>query len=236
MDPATDWVVNGGKGALDFDGSNDQVITENRSNLGSQFTISSWVRKTTLQSQVAIAAKYQTTTNQRSWLFCTSNTTWTANGTPTGAGLGFVYSGDGLAADNAGSLGAKWTDAVSISDGAWHHACVVFNRGVIFFTVDGIRYDGLSQFSGVAAEPFNSSARWTIGAFNPDTSGTGFLLGQLDDIRIFRTALTAADARQLWQLGRGNMPMIRKRRYTEEAAGFRAYWARRQSQLIGGGV
>jgi hypothetical protein len=218
MTPASDWVVNGGRGALDFDGGNDYVATENRSNLGAQFTVCAWVRKTTIQSGVAIAAKYQTTTNQRSWLFGTSNTSWTTNGTPTGAGLGFIYSGDGSANNNAAGLGAKWTDAVSVSDGEWHHCSVVFNRGSIFFVIDGIRHDGFSQFSGTSAEPFSASTRWTISAINPESGGASFLLGQLDDIRIFRTALTAADARQLWQLGRGNMPMIRKRRYTEEAA------------------
>jgi hypothetical protein len=61
--------------------------------------------------------------------------------------------------------------------------------------------------------------------------------GLADDWRLYLRALTPADVRQLWQLGRGNMPIVRKRRYTEEAAGgFKAYWANRRSQLIGGGV
>jgi len=233
MDPANDWVVNGGKGALDFDGSNDYVSTLQTASVGSRFSAFGWVRKTTTQSQVQIVGQYQTTTNQRAWQLITSSAA--LGGAANGTQLGFIASGDGTSGAN--QLRGAFTSG-TISDGNWYHVGVVFNSGGISLYRNGIDETIVStNFTGTFTAPFSTNVSWSIGAFNPNSGGAGFLLGQLDDIRIFRTALTAADARQLWQLGRGNMPIARKRRYTEEAAGgFKAYWARRQSQLIGGGV
>jgi hypothetical protein len=66
-------------------------------------------------------------------------------------------------------------------------------------------------------------------------AGTGAGNCQMDDIRIYLRGLSFGEARQLWQIGRGNMPLRPRRRYTEQAGGFKGYWANRQ-HLIGSGV
>lgn len=43
MDPATDWVQSGGRGALDFDGTNDQVNTTARLPTSNSRTVAMWV-------------------------------------------------------------------------------------------------------------------------------------------------------------------------------------------------
>jgi hypothetical protein len=67
--------------------------------------------------------------------------------------------------------------------------------------------------------------------------GTRFFDGVLDDIAIFNTALTDNEVAQIYRLGRG-YGVFPEPDLDEgfAAAGFKAYWARRQSQLIGGGV
>jgi hypothetical protein len=60
----------------------------------------------------------------------------------------------------------------------------------------------------------------------------------IDDAIIFNTALTANEVREIYRRGRG-YGVFPEPDFDEgyaAAAGFKAYWARRQSQLIGGGV
>ncbi|MFM2013121.1 MAG: hypothetical protein RLZZ396_1905 [Planctomycetota bacterium] len=227
-----DWVVNGGKGALDFDGSNDHVVTSQTASVGTKFSAFGWIRKSTTQSQVHIVGQYQTTTNQRSWQLCTS--TSALGGAANGSQLGFIASGDGTSVSS--QLRGAFTND-TISDDKWYFVGVVFNSGIISLFLNGGEQTNISaNFTGTFASPFTTNSSWSIGAFNPASGGSGFLLGQLDDIRVFNRALTPSEVRQLWQIGRGNMPLRRRRRYTEQAAGgFKGYWTNRQ-HLIGSGV
>ena len=62
--------------------------------------------------------------------------------------------------------------------------------------------------------------------------------GVIDDVTIWGAGLTANEAREIYRLGRG-YGVFREPDFDEgfrAAAGFKAYWARRQSQLIGGGL
>ena len=61
MDAATDWVVSGGRYALDFDGSNDYVSAGNMPNLGSIFdlTISFFLNVQASTAYFPIIEKYQ---------------------------------------------------------------------------------------------------------------------------------------------------------------------------------
>ena len=61
--------------------------------------------------------------------------------------------------------------------------------------------------------------------------------GDIDDCAIWNRALSPNQIRQLCQLGRGGMYQRRRRsRIYIPQAGFQAAWARRQSQIIGGGL
>jgi hypothetical protein len=224
MDPATDWVVNGGKGALDFDGSNDHI------NLGNvlsfertdPFSISAWVRVLSFSSFGTITTK-MASANLRGYFF-----NYNTNGT-----LAVI-----IRSLSSGNRIFVQTSSAALSLGVWGHVVLT--------------YDGSSQASGVkfyadgttlATTTTENTLTGTIVTTQPLTFGgrpalsDGFANAQMDDFRFYRRVLTPGYVRQLWQLGRGNMPMVRKRRYTEQAAaGFKAYWARRQSQLIGGGV
>ena len=229
MDPATDWVVNGGKGALDFDGSNDYVATASPFFGGSMGVLSSmscWL-KTTL------------TTIQSAWGVVETGV--------AGAAILYVNSQNGSASasgsvtiqirDNAGGIDLAYATSTDVNDGNWHHLLVSRNLGVTRLFIDGKNTPLIFINNTLGSSSITFARPLSIGARNLRGVIDQFFTGQLDDIRNFRTSLTADDVRQLWQLGRGNMPIARRRRYTEQAAaGFKAYWARRQSQLIGGGV
>jgi len=218
MDPATDWVVNGGRYALDFDGTNDFVNLGNPAVVrsGSPFFVCAWFRTATNAFQSIVAKSLLGGATHRWWL-STNTGSVEANGT-SGAG------------GNTASFTTTYTD------GNWHHIGGLYNGSVLT-----LFYDGIPRATTTITPMEPSAYTLLIGKYNDGSGGaTGSsfqFAGQIDDVRAYNTAMTAADVRQLWRLGRGNMPIARKRRYTEEAAGaFKAYWARRQSQLIGGGV
>jgi hypothetical protein len=232
MDPATDWVVNGGRGALDFDGSNDYVTS-----IGSlasfafvqntmQFSLGFWVKLASTSTRYSLIANTGTAA-QKGFFLIFEN----------GAGIGTRAIRFASFRGVLGSPVSEFRSAdAAINDTEWHHVAVTAtgngNSGRVF--VDGRQLTTSVQTNLNALSTGDSTNVLTVGAL--PTSFTLLFGGQLDDIRLFRSPFSAGDARQLWQVGRGNMPMIRKRRYTEEATGFKAYWARRQSQLIGGGV
>jgi hypothetical protein len=233
MDPATDWVTSGGKGALDFDGSNDYVTS-----IGNVITFS--FIQNTMQFGFSFWMKLAATSTR---YVIVSNT-----GSSGDKGFVLLFENFSGLATNAirlvsfrGVLGSPVSDFRSsdnaINNTEWHHVAITAagngNSARIF--VDGRQLTTTVPINLNALSTGNSTRAITIASQPP-----AFTLpfgGQLDDFRLFRSPFSAADARQLWQLGRGNMPIARKRRHAEEAAaGFKAHWARRQSQLIGGGV
>jgi hypothetical protein len=234
MDPATDWVVNGGKGALDFDGSNDYVAS-----IGSlasfsfvqntmRFGFSFWMKLAATGTRYTIAGSTNVST-ERGFFLIFEN----------GAGVGTRAIRLAVFRGVSGSVVSDFRSADNaINDTDWHHVAITAagngNSGRVF--VDGRQLSTTVPTNLNSLATGNSTRTLTIGS-----QTNGFTLpfgGQLDDFRLFRSPLSGGDARQLWQLGRGNMPIARRRRYTEQeaAAGFKAYWARRQSQLIGGGL
>jgi len=210
MDPATDWVVNSGRLALDFDGVDDSVITDRT--FSTFPNLSFWVQSGPQSLGGAYIIR-----------------PFVSFGT-----IGFTNQGCYVGTNRETSTTIRWQvgqnaektiASTAVNNGNWHHFAVTISLGVAYLYFNGVQID--SQNPGAISG--------SVFRFGAEFSQNRYFDGQLDDIRIFRTALTAADARQLWQLGRGNMPIVRRRRYTEQAA-FKAYWARRQSQLIGGGV
>jgi hypothetical protein len=234
MDPATDWVINGGKGALDFDGTNDYVTSIGLVNSFSfiqntmQFSFSWWMKLAATGTRYAIAGN-TSVSSESGFLLLFEN----------GAGAGTRAIRLLCFRSSLGSPVSEFRSADNaIADTEWHHVAVTANgngnSGRVF--VDGRQLSTTVTTNLNALATGNSTRTLTLGS-----QTNGFTLpfgGQLDDFRLFRSPFGAGDARQLWQLGRGNMPIVRKRRNSEQeaSAGFKSYWARRQSQLIGGGV
>jgi hypothetical protein len=212
MDPATDWVVSGGKGALDFDGLNDYVNARipTLELSTDSVTLSLWYRNTTGTTGVYAA-------------LCSST-----NGTPflifqaSGSAINLVHRNN--AGGDTNTSGGTWQSV------NWKNIVAVSTPSSLTFFSDGVQTATFSRTAG--ATTFNQIS---IGALNRAGSLSNHSVSQQDDIRIYNRALTLGELRQLYQIGRGNMPIRRRRRYTEETAGFKAYWARNNSRLIGAG-
>jgi len=205
MTPASDWVVNGGKGALDFDSTNDTVSMSSIPSIRSgAFTVSLWYYPFSVTGLNQIFAQW--------------------------SNVGIIAFRNGTSL--AWQVGNRVTTSAVFAANTWHHiVCFRQENGTLRAMVNAILDAG-----SAAANNQSSTQPFLLGG---PVAGAGTGAGNclIDDLRIFSGSLAFADARQLYHLGRGNMPMVRKRRYSEqEAAGFKAYWANRRSQLFGGGV
>jgi hypothetical protein len=200
-----DWVISGGKYALDFDNSNDQVSIPSIASIRSgPLAVSLWYYPFSVSGLNQIFAQWGSATD----------------------GIIAFRNGTALSWQN----GNRVTTGAVFTANAWHHiVCFRQANGTLRAMVNGVLDSGsIAATSQSSTEPFLLGG--PVGG-----AGTGAGNCQLDDIRIYSRALTVGEARQLYNVGRGNMPLRRRRRYTEQAGGFKGYWANRQ-HLIGSGV
>jgi hypothetical protein len=213
MDAASDWVVSGGKGALDFDGGNDFVVAPIPNLSATRATLSAWVR-----------------------------------GVPGSGSTGYIVSAPRVSGGENGvdfrapsnaifdvrmqSGFVSLTSGVDIR-GSWNHLCGGCDGTRVFFFVNGTLV--ASQANTGTLDTGYTSSEINLGRFG---SFGAFAACQIDDVTIYNTGLTASEVREIYRLGRG-YGVFPEPDFDEgfaAAAGFKAYWARRQSQLIGGGL
>jgi len=226
MDVSNDWVMSrvrqrSGR-VLDFDGTNDYVA------LANAFSIASAVNSKTS----SMACWFKTgSTNNTNFPFSLGST---SSDFPI-FGFRFQSTGaiEGLMRDNASNLSLAQGSRV-LSDNAWHLACIVIDGSNMRVFVDGVLYAGPSSLSTIGTTTVNTGA---IGALKR-TGLAAYFSGQVAESALFSKPLTLSEIQSLYRLGPGwYQPQLPRRiPYSEQQAGFKAYWARQQSQIIGGGV
>jgi hypothetical protein len=224
MDAASDWVASGGKLALDFDGSNDYVVLETAGRQYPDLTKATW-------NFWVNFANFSKAYNQIAETFApagTNNNYQFSCLVKSNGKLAFYMYG----LNEPNQTFYDGTGAYTLSANQWYMLTYVF-RG-------GSRQEGYvnGQLDGSAASPVSTmtasaqNVRLGFSAF-----GDRHPAMRLDDSTLFGTDLTANEIREIYRLGRG-YGVFPEPDFDEgfAAAGFKAYWARRQSQLIGGGV
>ncbi|TAF47197.1 MAG: T9SS C-terminal target domain-containing protein [Sphingobacteriales bacterium] len=156
---------------LNFDGINDNIrLNANLSNIlsnSTEFTIEYWFKGTTMQSGVR---------------FQNGGGDYIIAGWGAGAPQ-FIISTDG------GTNGVSCGPAFTINNNNWHHLAFVWKQNTTFATY----LDGVLQDSRVAANvnlPNIAGTNGNIGSLNGVSE---FLEGNIDDVRIWNKALSAAD-------------------------------------------
>jgi hypothetical protein len=185
------WTTGTVDGALRFDGINDSVDVgdppDGSLDLGiSDFTLSVW--------------------------FKTSMTVpgWFVGKRAKGyyAGYDFYIERDGKVfariADGQSVLDAR--TAAGFNDGLWHHAAAVYDRDDVIRTyIDGVSKATSINISSI--DSVNNSEPFTIG--DRDDPGHHYpFKGSLDDVRIYKRALSAAEVQALYQGGLVNTAPI----------------------------
>jgi hypothetical protein len=214
MDAPTDWVIDGGQYALDFDGSNDYVLAGNWPNIpqNGSMTIAAWVYVTSTTS-------YRTVVTKRVGSASGANNVNYELSFDLGSTRFGFYSGTGFTPSTS-NLGTN----------VW---------GLILCSVDstGARYflNGVADGTSTDTVGAINTAALNIGGVALGL--TQQFPGRISDLVIWNRALNANEAARLYQLGRGGMLQRRRRRrvYAEQA-GFRAHYRAQRAQLIGGGL
>jgi hypothetical protein len=119
-----------------------------------------------------------------------------------------------------------WFNGGAIGTG-WHMASLVLN-GSGFLYLDG---NLVLTVGGLPLSPSNSI---NIGGYT--TGPNRFFSDRLDDVFVANRPFQESGIKQLYTLGRAGSYAIDPQYGLGGVAGFKAYWARRQQQIIGGGV
>jgi hypothetical protein len=169
MDPATDWVVSGGRGALDFDGSNDRVVFSASSafSLGKLWTAAAWVSTTGSGTFRTILSAFKTSTSNRNF-FLGVNTANCARCYITIPGF----------------VGVEGTVTVT---GRFAHVCATYDGNIIRLYVDG-KPDGTVSTTGT---PTADSGDFAIGSIT--TAGAEHFSGAMDDVLLCNRPLTVQE-------------------------------------------
>ena len=169
-----------------FDGTDDKVSMADPAN-GSldfgtgDFTVEAWV-KTTVNGEQAILSKRSTTAGNPFWQFTVTNDP----------------GHDGQIRVNivAGATLEVYGPATRVDDGAWHHVVVVFDRdaGATIYV------DGLSVFRpGATTADVGNAGPFLIGK----STGYNHFKGDLDEVAVYPSALTATRILAHYAAGRG---------------------------------
>jgi len=185
--------------ALRFDGVDDYVRVPDHPELNvgtGSFTLDAWVR-TTASSGVVVLVDKRTgtgfaTTAQGYSLFL-------GNGRlgfqmANGVGSGFCTPAPGgSSCVNYGSTGPN------VADGQWHHVAAVVDRSD---PKNGVRLyvDGNLVFTGAPLSgDLNNTSDLYIGVRTPGQGGGGFFPGDLDELELFKRALSQNEIQQIYK-------------------------------------
>jgi len=197
MDPATDWVVDRGQYALDFDGGNDNVDFGLSILLSSgPFSLGWWERLASAPSFAAVISFRTSAATAfiayRSTFANYTNLAW-RNSTSSSA--------NGLRASNAS------TPASQI--GLWNFFCITGT------SIDSGNTADFAAYEKQSALAIASSSAFAAGTYTNKIAADGlgtFFPGMIDDIQIRDRQLSANEIAELYQIGRGGMYTPKKRR------------------------
>lgn len=189
--PSTDWVVDGGW-ALNFDATNNYVVSNNNVTFQSSvtarsFSFSGWMKTATAGFGSVFGAGLTTANDPSMFLRAdaTNNTLlqW------------FVRNA-------AGTVNFSVTSTSAVNTDKWIHvAAIMGGNGSVGarLYINGVEEGAQATYSGGAASTWD---RFGIGATIRLTIGTYFS-GCMDDVRLFSRPLTASEVRSLYLCGRG---------------------------------
>jgi len=215
MDRNTAWVTSGGAGAMNFNGVNNFLRVSGSFEFlrNNDKTIMGWVRTS------APGSSFRTVfSRDKTFAITVLNSVFITYDWVTSSVI---------------------SSGVNVASGNWRQICVSIRSGVsngsqLF--VDGSPAGSLFTYANQTGNPTVDASMMT--GLNSDNSpASEHVNGQLDDVIVFNAALTASEVRFLYEQGRGGGMLLQppRRRSFLVSAGFKAYWARRRSQIIGAG-
>ena len=180
MDPATDWVVDGERAGLDFDGVNDYATTGDVSTFEglTGITAACWVYLRSAPTSHAMFSGQYWDGSDRSWLLGATDTSWRW-----------------LVATDTNNANNQVTANFTV--GSWTHVCGTWDSsGTLLLYENGqLVRTGTSSGNTVRV----NTASFTLGAADYAGSINYYVDGMLDSYLIYNRALSAAEIKQLYE-------------------------------------
>jgi len=165
------WTTGFVGGGLNLDGTDDHLEIPSHASMDvrTTFTLAAWVRIDSAAEGEGILARGTSVRPYALTLDADRRLRFTANSGSPGAAWG----------------GGTWTSASAIGVGVWYHVAVSHDGTTVRFSIDG------------APEPVEHPASFVLGRVGAPLyvgrSGSGYLDGAIDDVRIYNWALSAAE-------------------------------------------
>ncbi|WP_347925435.1 choice-of-anchor D domain-containing protein [Pontimicrobium sp. SW4] len=157
-----------------FDGVVDYVDVEDNLDLNtSAFTISAWIKRDTGTTNASIVSKRD-------------------NAFTEGYDLRINATGRLVFTYNGGAV--TLTSSVAIPENEWHQVAVIYNSGTATLFIDGVADTSASSL----AAPVATSRKFLMAAadgYDPNT--TDYFAGNIDEVRVWDTALTSGQLRYI---------------------------------------
>lgn len=216
MDAGTDWpavAIRGSHGrVLDFDGVNDRVAIGAAPVTAAPLTISAWVNVVDLSVNRAYVAIH------------------------SASGSRFLLYSIHFFVTNGGAFSQATLPSTPPTN-TWFHLVAIesgTSRKIIYNASQEATATGTIVPTGINAVQIGADSLSGVAQF--------FQNGRIGEVAIYNRALSSAEVLDIYRSGNGAIGrqltgQTRRRVYGfVPAAGFKAYWARRQNQIIGGGV
>lgn len=213
MVPADDWVISGGRYALDFDGTNDWVSVPDQSQRPTELTVSAWVYLTAAPAN-----------------FDSVFTAW-------GGTRGFILTMMGTSkirmyVRGSVSVYVSADSTTTLSQNTWYH---VFGRVSTNLQTVAVGVNGVQEASSAWSTDISYGAAGIAGQIG-QYDGNGFGQFILDDIRLYQRLLSDNEAGLLSKRRGIAYEMEPHSRTVSQQAAFQAAWAHRRRLLIGAGT
>lgn len=189
---APKWVSGVEGTGLRFDGIDDMVSVAKDPAISfgiTDFSVSVWMKTTAKNIEQGVASKYDGALGT-GWVLSVVE--------------GYVQScyhfGNTLCNNGAGFFQKR----TFIADGAWHHIAVTFDRnGSMLLYIDGVKAGERTQFSVFANQSIDVASAFRIGASYGVANPVKYFSGDIDEVRLFGSVLSASAVVDLYERHKG---------------------------------
>ncbi|MBT2545037.1 LamG domain-containing protein, partial [Streptomyces sp. ISL-44] len=201
----TPGAVSGTGTAMGFNGTSQQVYSDHRQSIGSAYTLETWFKTGATRGGKLIG--FGNNTIRDSWLYDKHIYL-----TDTGRLAFGTYNG------SIHTIATGQFD--TYNDNKWHHVVATQGPAGMALYIDGQNKGTLNVTDSLQYEGY-----WHVGGDNlnwwPDRPASNFFAGQIDETAVYPKALTAAQAKNHYDLGKAPSDTVSKVTATEKASAFR---------------
>ncbi len=184
--------------ALSFDGSDDYVSVNNSFGYANTtFTACAWIKTTSASNEVIVSQQNNVASTYGGWNLGVNNNTTNKFGI--------------ILKESSGNNPYTVASNTSVNDGQWHHTCAVITtsttvsaNNTALLYVDGVNDQASPVLDGSRVYTATTDSLRIGSRVGSSGSPVQLFAGSIDEVRIYNTALTAAQIKALYDAGQSD--------------------------------